>query len=104
IDLVVCETTASDGSCLSTTNIVKIGDANPDFNMSFSTTFNYKRLAITGLVDWTQGGNLYNGSRQWPFCDNRDRIYDQRGKPEESKKSQTYYNYFYNGLNGQEFF
>jgi TonB-linked SusC/RagA family outer membrane protein len=104
IDLVVCETFNDDGSCKSTTNIVKIGDANPDFNMSFSTTFNYKRLAITGLVDWTQGGNLYNGTRQWPFFDNRDRIYDQRGKPEEEKKSQQYYNYFYNGLNGQEFF
>ena len=104
INMVVCESFASDGSCTSTTNVVKIGDANPDFNMSFSSTFNYKRLAITGLVDWTQGGNLYNGTRQWPFFDNRDPIYDQRGKPEESKKSQQYYNYFYNGLNGQAFF
>ncbi len=104
LDYVTCDTFNDDGSCKSTTNIVTIGDANPDFNLSFSSTFNYKRLAITGLVDWTQGGNLYNGTRQWPFFDNRDAIYDQRSKPAEERKPQQYYNYFYNGLNGQAFF
>jgi hypothetical protein len=98
--MVVCD----DAACDRTTDIVKIGDANPDFNLSFSTTFNYKRLAFTGLVDWTQGGNLYNGTRQWPFFDNRDRIYDQRDRPAEERKPQQYYNYFYNGLNGHDFF
>jgi TonB-linked SusC/RagA family outer membrane protein len=100
ISMVVCD----DAACDRTTDIVKIGDANPDFNLSFSTTFNYKRLAFTGLVDWTQGGNLYNGTRQWPFFDNRDRIYDQRDRPAEERKPQQYYNYFYNGLNGHDFF
>ena len=55
-------------------------------------------------MDWTQGGNIYNGTRQWPFFDNRDRVYDQSGKPEAEKKSQSYYNYFYNGLNAQAYF
>jgi TonB-linked SusC/RagA family outer membrane protein len=114
IDYVYCSKTGSDGSCSSTSNIVTIGDANPDFNLSFSTTVNYKRLALTGLVDWTQGGNLYNGTRQWPFFDNRDRVYDQRSKPENAatcanvgdcpRKPITYYNYFYNGLNPQQYF
>ncbi|MCC7132277.1 MAG: SusC/RagA family TonB-linked outer membrane protein [Gemmatimonadales bacterium] len=85
-------------------NSVEIGDANPDFNMAFNPVFNWKRLAINGLVDWSQGGDIYNGTRQWPFFENRDRIYDQTGKPEQEKKSQFYYNYFYNGLNGQQFF
>jgi TonB-linked SusC/RagA family outer membrane protein len=85
-------------------DIVEIGNANPDFNMSFNPVFNWKRLAINGLVDWTQGGNIYNGTRQWPFFENRDQIYDQRSKPEAERKNQIYYNYFYNGLNGQQFF
>jgi len=104
ITYVYCEVTAADGSCTRTSNIVQIGDANPDFNLSFSTTFNYKRFAVTALVDWTQGGNLYNGTRQWPFFDYRDPVYDQRNKPAEERKTQSYYNYFYNGLNAHEFF
>jgi hypothetical protein len=85
-------------------NIVRIGDANPDFNASFNSTFNYKRFAVSTLVDWTYGGNLYNGTRQWPFFDNRDRVYDQRSKPQEERKPQTYYNFFYNGLNAIDYF
>jgi len=85
-------------------DIVKIGDANPDFNISVNPVFNYKRLAINGLVDWTQGGNIYNGTRQWPFFENRDRVYDQSGKPEEEKKSQSYYNFYYNSLNPIDYF
>jgi hypothetical protein len=85
-------------------DIVDIGDANPDFNLSFSSTLNYKRFVINGLVDWVQGGDLYNGTRQWPFFDNRDRIYDQRSKPAEERKPQQYYNFFYNALNGIDFF
>jgi TonB-linked SusC/RagA family outer membrane protein len=104
INYVQCKTFADDGSCTATTDIVQIGDANPDFNASLGTTFNFKRFSVTGLLDWTQGGNIYNGTRQWPFFDNRDRIYDQRDKPEAERKSQTYYNYFYNGLNAQAFF
>ena len=84
--------------------IVKIGDANPDFNMSFNPIFNWKRFAINGLLDWSQGGDIYNGTRQWPFFDNRDRIYDQRGKPDAEKKNQSYYNFFYNSLNPIDFF
>ncbi|MEO8451438.1 MAG: SusC/RagA family TonB-linked outer membrane protein [Gemmatimonadota bacterium] len=84
--------------------VVPIGNANPDFNLSFNPTFNYKRFAINGLLDWSQGGNIYNGTRQWPFFENRDRVYDQRGKPEEEKKSQVYYNVFYNGLNPIDYF
>lgn len=85
-------------------SIVPIGDANPDFNLSFNPVFSWKKLALNGLVDWSQGGSIYNGTRQWPFFENRDRIYDQRGKPEAEKKSQLYYNFFYNGLNPIDFF
>ncbi len=104
LNYVNCLESNDDGTCKSTTDIHRIGDANPDFNLSFSSTFNYKRLTVAGLVDWSQGGDLYNGTRQWPFFDNRDRIYDQRSKPEEERKSQQYYNYFYNALNPHAFF
>ncbi len=85
-------------------DVVQIGDANPDFNMSFNPVFNWKRFAVNGLVDWTQGGNIYNGTRQWPFFENRDRVYDQRNKPQAERKSQAYYNVFYNGLNPIDYF
>lgn len=101
---VKCNTFNTDGTCKATTDIVEIGDANPDFNMSFSSTFNYKRFSVTGLLDWTQGGNIYNGTRQWPFQDRRDPIFDQSAKPEAAKKPIAYYSYFYNGLNGQALF
>jgi TonB-linked SusC/RagA family outer membrane protein len=101
---ITCKTFNTDGSCAATTSQVKIGDANPDFNAAFSSTFNYKRFSITGLVDWTQGGNIYNGTRQWKLINFFDPIFDQRGKPEEEKKSQDYYTAFYNGLNPLEYY
>lgn len=85
-------------------DVVQIGDANPDFNLSFNPVFNWKKLAINGLVDWSQGGDIYNGTRQWPFFDYRDQVYDQSGKPEAEKKNQVYYNFFYNGLNPIDYF
>ena len=99
-----CSVENPDGSCKTRDDIVNIGDANPDFNLNFASTFNYHRMSLTGLVQWSQGGSLYNGTRQWPFFDNRDAIYDQRGKPVEAQKSQNYYNYFYNSLNSHAFF
>jgi TonB-linked SusC/RagA family outer membrane protein len=104
IKYVTCNSFDTSGSCIGTTDVVEIGDANPDFNASFNTNFNYKRFSISGLLDWSQGGSIYNGTRQWPFFENRDRVYDQRGKPEAEKKSITYYNFFYNGLTGIDYF
>ena len=45
-----------DGSVI----VRKIGDANPDFNMSFSSDINFRGFRLYGLVDWQQGGNLIN--------------------------------------------
>jgi len=104
LNYVYCAETDASGSCAKTSNLVTIGDANPDFRLSFGTTVNYKRLALTGLVDWLQGGDLYNGTRQWPYFELRDRDYDQRSKPVEERKPQQYYNYFYNGLNPHQYF
>ncbi len=85
-------------------DIVQIGDVNPDFNMGFTTSMSYRGFSVSGLIDWVKGGNIYNGTRQWPFFENRDRVYDQRGKPESAKKPQQYYNFFYNSIDPIDFF
>jgi TonB-dependent starch-binding outer membrane protein SusC len=42
------------------TVVRKIGDANPDFNMSFSNNLRFKRLRLYGLLDWQHGGSIIN--------------------------------------------
>ena len=98
---------------------MKIGNANPDFNMSFGLAFTFHRLAINTLLDWSYGGNLYNGTRQWAFQATRDRVQDQANKPQNAatcgvvsdpmpacpRKALGYYGVgFYNGLDPDDFF
>lgn len=106
-------------SCLQTDNVVEIGNANPDFNLSFGLNFNYRRLQVNALLDWSYGGDLYNGTRQWAFQATRDRVQDQAGKPANDascgtvsatmpscpQKALGYYGVgFYNGLDANDFF
>jgi TonB-linked SusC/RagA family outer membrane protein len=98
---------------------VRIGDVNPDFNASFTSNLRFKNLAVYALVDWAQGGNIYNGTRQWPFFEYRDRVYDQSRKPavnctgspdpthcpfSTGKKAIAYYQALYNGINPIDYF
>src|ERR1051325_2674394 len=98
---------------------VRIADVNPDFNASFTTSLRYKSLSVHALVDWAQGGSIYNGTRQWPFFEYRDRVYDQTSKPavdctgttdpthrpySTGKKATDYYQAIYNGINPIDFF
>jgi TonB-linked SusC/RagA family outer membrane protein len=100
-----CKTQDATGACTQTSQIVQIGDANPDFNLSFSTGFNFKRFAVNALLDWSQGGDLYNGTRQWAFQATRDKVQDQAGKPAGAQKALPYYGVgFYNGLDPNDFF
>jgi len=119
IKYIKCKRADASGTCLETTNIVSIGNANPDFNMSFGLRFNYRRLVVNGLLDWSYGGDLYNGTRQWAFQATRDRVQDQAGKatndatcgvvadpmPACPQKALPYYGVgFYNGLDPNDFF
>ncbi len=114
-----CKREDASGTCLETSQIVEIGNANPDFNMSFGTTFTHKRLVVNALLDWSKGGDLYNGTRQWAFQATRDRVQDQAGKgqndptcgtvsdpmPACPKKALSYYAVaIYNGLDPSDFF
>jgi TonB-linked SusC/RagA family outer membrane protein len=83
---------------------VPIGDVNPDFALNFNTNMRYRGLAVHATLNWVQGGNIYNGTRQWPFFENRDRIYDQRSKPPEARKPLAYYNFFYNSIDPIDLF
>ncbi len=79
---------------------VVIGDANPDFNVGFSTTFRYRRFNFYVLLDWRQGGDIYNYTHQYTFRDARAIEFDQFGKPDDLKKSLYYYSWFYqNSIN-----
>jgi len=49
-----------------------VGNAYPDFNMSFLNTVTFKQnLSLTFQFDWIQGNSIYNITKQWMF---RDRI------------------------------
>ncbi|AMW04518.1 hypothetical protein GEMMAAP_05990 [Gemmatimonas phototrophica] len=82
----------------------QIADVNPDFNLNFNTQLNWKKFAVTAVVNWVQGGQIYNYTRQWPFFDQRDPAFDQRGKPEVEKKPTTYYATFYNNFDANSYF
>lgn len=69
----------------------KIGDANPDFNMGFATNLRYKNFNLYALVQWQQGGDVYNNTRQWVLRELRGGEVDQAGKKEEEKKPWSYY-------------
>lgn len=81
-----------------------IGDVNPDFNLGFNNSIKWKGLSVNALFNMVKGGNIYNLTRQWPFNEERDPIFDQRGKPQALKKPVNYYKVFYNGINANEFF
>lgn len=81
-----------------------IGDVNPDFNLSLNNSLKYKGLSVNILFNMVQGGQIYNLTRQWPFNEERDPIFDQRGKAQALKKPVNYYKVFYNGINANDFF
>jgi CarboxypepD_reg-like domain len=41
-----------------------IGDPNPDFVVGFSQTMHYQRFSLKLNFDWSQGGDLWNGTQQ----------------------------------------
>ena len=85
-------------------SLQQIGDVNPDFNLAFNNNVQWKNISVNGLVNWVRGGNIYNLTRQWPFNEQRDPVFDQRGKPQAERKPVPYYQVFYNGINANDYF
>ncbi len=69
-----------------------IGNADPDFTANVASVTTWGRLTLSTLVSWSQGGNVYNSTRQ--TLGSRAPEVDQRGKPEVEKKGPDYYRFF----------
>lgn len=41
-------------------DVVKLGDAAPDFQVGFGNEFTWNRFRLNGLVDWKKGGDIIN--------------------------------------------
>ncbi|MFD2906981.1 SusC/RagA family TonB-linked outer membrane protein [Sphingobacterium anhuiense] len=39
-----------------------IGKVSPDFNLGFNTTFEYKKVRLSAVLDWKQGGQMFHGT------------------------------------------
>ena len=79
------------------TPLVKdIGDTNPDFNVGFSNRFYFKNFSLYTLVDWQQGGDIYNFSKQLIYFNERHADQDNFAKQEKhinySNGASTIYN------------
>lgn len=109
------------GTCTSAQSIQQIGDVNPDFNMGFNSTLQWKAINVSGTLTWTKGGQIYNYTRQWPFNELRDKVFDQSAKPSVTcaadwqtsaptcpystgKKPSSYYSAFYNNFDANDYF
>lgn len=115
IKYVYCKIPGPAGSCTATDDKVRIGNANPDFNLSFNVSFTHRRFTVNATMDGSFGGDLYNGTRQWPFQASRDRVQDQAAKDTNAtvcttvgtcpRKAVGYYGVgFYNGLESNDYF
>lgn len=85
-------------------SVTQIGDVNPDLNFAVNSTFQWKGLSFNALVTAVQGGDIYNYTRQWPYNEQRDPVYDQRSKPAVERKPVGYYQAFYNNFDASDYF
>lgn len=85
-------------------SITQIGDVNPDFNFAVNSTFQWRGLSFNALLTAVRGGDIYNYTRQWPFNEQRDPVYDQRSKPAVERKPVGYYQAFYNNFDASDYF
>lgn len=81
----------------------KIGDSNPKFKVAMTNNFNYKGIGLYALLEWKNGGDIYNKSAQWLTRDDRHGMMDQFGKPDYLKKTFTYYKTFYDANDFNDF-
>ncbi|HEX5409491.1 MAG TPA: SusC/RagA family TonB-linked outer membrane protein [Gemmatimonadaceae bacterium] len=86
-------------------NKVVIGNVNPDYTFGWANTIRVKNFTIYALVNGTQGGDVYNFTKQWMFFDLRSGDEDQSGRKQSDKIAIDYYaNGIYNLLNPDSYF
>ncbi|MCO6496060.1 MAG: SusC/RagA family TonB-linked outer membrane protein [Chitinophagaceae bacterium] len=69
----------------------KVGDGNPDFLMGISNTLTYKGLSLYFLLDWKQGGDIYNGKDQRLAFNRTSARMDMYNVPQNQKKAYDYW-------------
>jgi hypothetical protein len=70
---------------------VNMGSSLPDVNFGINTNFRYKGLSTYLGFRGQLGGKIYNDSKHWLYGQLRHGDLDQRGKPDELKKTVDYY-------------
>jgi TonB-linked SusC/RagA family outer membrane protein len=53
----------SAGNYIANSNLIKIGNYNPDFTLGWSNNFNFKNWNLGFLLDWRQGGEIVSRTR-----------------------------------------
>lgn len=71
------------------------GDANPLFNLGWTNRIRWRGFTFSSLLDAKIGGDIYNGTAQWPYRDDMSMDQVQAGKPLELKKPLDYYQELY---------
>ncbi len=57
-----------------------IGDPTPDFTMGFNNTFTYKNWSLNFLLEWKEGGEMWNGTEWALSFFGRSEITENRGE------------------------
>ncbi|MBK8088724.1 MAG: TonB-dependent receptor [Chitinophagaceae bacterium] len=69
----------------------KIGNGNPDFVAGISNIFTYKNFQFYILLDWKQGGDVYNGKEQRLVFNYISAKQDMTNVPAAEKKAAAYW-------------
>ena len=69
----------------------RLGNTSPDFRLTMSHNFNWKKLTLYALVDGNYGNRLFNQEIHWSLGDFNVRYEDQDGKTVENAKPMGYY-------------
>jgi len=84
----------------------KIGDGTPDFVAGITNTLSWKGVQLYVLLDWKQGGDVYNGKDQRLAFNWVSAKQDMTNVPAGQKKVAAYWGSnagFYDGNNGNEY-
>ncbi len=69
----------------------KIGNGNPDFVAGISNILTYKNFQFYVLLDWKQGGDIYNGKEQRLVFNYISQKQDMTNVPAAEKKAASYW-------------
>jgi TonB-linked SusC/RagA family outer membrane protein len=74
-----------------TASLQRLGNTSPDFHLTMSHNFNWKRLTVYALVDGNYGNRVFNEQIHWSLGDFNVRYEDQDGHGVENAKPMGYY-------------